>query len=40
VRVQFNWEYSRFSNPVRLGVTARDRLDHQNAVMTRFQVIF
>jgi phosphate-selective porin OprO and OprP len=40
VRVQFNWEYSRFSNPVRLGVTARDRLDHQNALMTRFQVIF
>lgn len=40
VRVQFNWEYSRFSNPVRLGTTARDRLDHQNAVMTRFQVIF
>jgi phosphate-selective porin OprO and OprP len=40
VRVQFNWEYARFNNAVRLGPAAASRLDHQNSFLTRFQVIF
>lgn len=40
VRLQFNWEYARFSNPIRLGDPVTGRLDHQNSFMTRFQIVF
>ena len=41
VRFQFNWEYARFANPVRLGEKApKGNLDHQNSFLGRFQVTF
>ena len=41
VRFQFNWEYARFSNSVRLGEKApKGNLDHQNSFLGRFQVVF
>ena len=40
VRFQFNWEYARFSNAVRLGNSPSASLDHQNSFITRFQIVF
>jgi phosphate-selective porin OprO/OprP len=40
VRFQFNWEYARFSNAVRLGDSPNAKLDHQNSFITRFQIVF
>ena len=40
VRVQFNWERSWFDQPVRLGPGPQGLLTGQNALLTRFQVIF
>jgi phosphate-selective porin OprO/OprP len=41
VRFQFNWEYARFANPVKLGdKSPKGNLDHQNSFLGRFQVIF
>jgi phosphate-selective porin OprO/OprP len=40
VRVQFNYEHSWFADPVRLGPTPRGLVDHQDALLTRLQVIF
>lgn len=41
VRLQFNWEYARFGNPIRLGTPGRaGLLDHQNSFVTRFQIVF
>jgi phosphate-selective porin OprO and OprP len=40
VRFQFNWEYARFANPIRLGDPATGNLDHQNSFLTRFQIVF
>ena len=41
VRVQFNWEYARFGNPIRLGTPGKaGLLDHQNSFVTRFQIVF
>lgn len=40
IRVQFNWEHARFNNRVRLGPTAANRLDRQDAFLTRFQIAF
>jgi phosphate-selective porin OprO/OprP len=40
VRLQFNWEHSWFDRPVQLGPTRANRLNEQDAIGTRFQVIF
>jgi phosphate-selective porin OprO/OprP len=40
VRMQFNWEHSWFDTPVQLGPSVSNKLDHQDAVGLRFQVIF
>ena len=41
VRVQFNYEHARFSNPIRLGTPGKaGLLDHQNSFVTRFQIVF
>ena len=40
VRMQFNWEHAWFSKPVQLGTGPDGRLNHQDTLLTRFQVIF
>jgi phosphate-selective porin OprO/OprP len=40
VRMQFNWEHSWFDSAVQLGPTPANRLHQQDAIGTRFQVIF
>lgn len=40
VRFQLNWEYAHFANRVRLGDKPADRLNHQNAFVSRFQIVF
>lgn len=40
VRMQFNWEHAWFDDLVRLGPGPRGRLNHQDSLLTRFQVIF
>jgi phosphate-selective porin OprO/OprP len=40
VRVQFNWEYSWFDDLVRLGPGPAGLVNHDNTVLTRFQVIY
>jgi phosphate-selective porin OprO and OprP len=40
VRLQFNWEYARFANPVRLGPEPGGSIDHQNSFLTRVQIVF
>ena len=40
VRFQFNWEHARFSNPIRLGPKANDKLLEQNSLVTRFIITF
>jgi phosphate-selective porin OprO/OprP len=40
VRMQFNWEHSWFDSPVQLGNGAAGLLGHQDAIGTRFQIIF
>jgi phosphate-selective porin OprO/OprP len=40
VRMQFNWEHAMFNNAIRLGPTNANRIDHQDTLMARFQIIF
>jgi len=40
VRVQFSWEYARFSSRIRLGPGPAGLLDHQNSFIVRTQIIF
>ncbi|WP_020471927.1 OprO/OprP family phosphate-selective porin [Zavarzinella formosa] len=41
VRVQFNWEYARFGDAIRLGGAGPGGLrDHQNSFVTRLQIVF
>jgi phosphate-selective porin OprO/OprP len=40
VRMQFNWEHAWFDDPVRLGPGPQGLLNHQDSLLTRFQVIF
>ena len=40
VRVQSNWEHAWFSKPVQLGNGPSGRLNHQDTLLTRLQVIF
>jgi phosphate-selective porin OprO/OprP len=40
VRVQFNYEHDWFQEPVQLGVGPSGRIDHQDALLTRLQLIF
>jgi phosphate-selective porin OprO/OprP len=40
VRMQFNWEHDWFDTPVRLGPGPPGLLRHQDALLTRLQVIF
>lgn len=40
VRTQFNWEHAWFDDPVRLGAGPGGLLNHQDTLMTRFQIIF
>jgi phosphate-selective porin OprO/OprP len=40
VRLQFNWEHSWFDRPVQLGPGRSNRLNEQDALGTRLQVIF
>jgi phosphate-selective porin len=40
VRLQFNWEHAWFDDPVRLGPGPQGRLNGQDSLLTRFQVIF
>lgn len=40
VRVQLNWEHSWFDTPVRLGPGTGGLLSSEDALLTRFQVIF
>ena len=40
VRTQFNWEHAWFDDLVRLGPGASGRLNHQDSVLARFQIIF
>jgi hypothetical protein len=38
--MQFNWEHAWFDTPVRLGPGPQGLLNHQDSLLTRFQVIF
>jgi phosphate-selective porin len=40
VRVQFNWEHDWFDTPVRLGPGPAGLLKHQDALLSRLQLIF
>jgi len=40
VRMQFNWEYARFANAVRLGTGPGGAIDHQNSFLGRIQIVF
>ena len=40
VRAQFNWEHSWFDRPVQLGPAKTQFFTTNDALMTRFQVIF
>jgi phosphate-selective porin OprO/OprP len=40
VRLQFNWEHAWFDDFVRLGPGSAGLLNHQDSLLTRFQVIF
>lgn len=40
VRVQFNWEHAWFDDLVRLGPGPQGLLNHQDSLLSRFQVIF
>jgi phosphate-selective porin OprO and OprP len=40
VRIQFNWEHSWFDEPVQLGTGPGGRTQHQDALGTRFQLVF
>jgi phosphate-selective porin OprO and OprP len=40
VRVQFNWEHAWFDQKVELGTGQAGRTQHQDSLITRFQIIF
>jgi hypothetical protein len=40
VRTQFNWEHAWFDEPVQLGTGPQGRLNGQDTLMARFQIIF
>jgi phosphate-selective porin OprO and OprP len=40
VRVQFNWEHASFDQPVQLGTGTSGKTQHQDSLLTRFQIIF
>jgi phosphate-selective porin OprO and OprP len=40
VRIQFNWEHAWFDQPVELGTAPVGKTQHQDSLLTRFQIIF
>jgi phosphate-selective porin OprO/OprP len=40
VRLQFNWEHAQFDEPIQLAPGPRGRLQHQDTLLSRLQIIF